>query len=49
VRQYGRPVNSVFPIGIDFEGAPYGPDVNFEVSQDEANNPNFHGCLNRSA
>jgi hypothetical protein len=49
IRQYGRAANTVFPIGIDVNGAPYGVDVNFEISQDEANNPNFHGCLNRDA
>jgi starch-binding outer membrane protein, SusD/RagB family len=49
IRQYGRNANTVFPIGIDVNGSPYGPDVNFEISDDEANNPNFHGCLNRSA
>jgi starch-binding outer membrane protein, SusD/RagB family len=49
IRQYGRNVNAVFPIGTDVNGAPYGPDVNFDISEFEANNPNFHGCLNRSA
>ena len=49
IRQYGRNVNAVFPIGIDINGAAYGPDVNFNISEDEANNPNFHGCLNRNA
>jgi hypothetical protein len=48
VRQYTEPVNTVYPVGISREGAPYGPDVNFEISQDETNNPNFHGCLNRN-
>jgi starch-binding outer membrane protein, SusD/RagB family len=49
IRQYGRDPNTVFPIGIDVNGDPYGTDVNFEISEDEANNPNFHGCLNRKA
>jgi starch-binding outer membrane protein, SusD/RagB family len=49
VRQYTEPVNTVFPIGISTEGVAYGVDVNFEISQFEDNNPNFHGCLNRSA
>jgi hypothetical protein len=44
IRQYGRTALEVFPIGIDANGIPYGSDVNFEVSQDEDNNPNFHGC-----
>ncbi len=49
IRQYTRDVNTVFPIGTAVTGNPYGPDVNFEISEDEANNPNFHGCLNRKA
>jgi starch-binding outer membrane protein, SusD/RagB family len=44
IRQYGRAANTVFPIGTDANGAPYGSDVNFSISQDEDNNPNFHGC-----
>jgi hypothetical protein len=49
IRQYGRSANTVFPIGVDVNGSPYGSDVNFEISEDEANNPNFHGCTNRNA
>jgi starch-binding outer membrane protein, SusD/RagB family len=49
VRQYGRDQSTVFPIGVDFNGVPYSSDVNFAISEDEANNPNFHGCLNRKA
>jgi hypothetical protein len=49
IRQYGLNVNTVFPIGTDANGTTYGPDVNFSISQDETNNPNFHGCLNRNA
>jgi hypothetical protein len=49
VRQYARPVNAVYPIGISIQNTPYGPDVNIAISEDEANNPNFHGCLNRNA
>jgi starch-binding outer membrane protein, SusD/RagB family len=49
IRQYARPANTVFPIGISIQNTPYGPDVNIAVSEDEANNPNFHGCLNRGA
>ena len=47
VRQYKELVSTVYPVGISREGVPYGVDVNFEISQDESNNPNFHGCLNR--
>jgi hypothetical protein len=49
VRQYTRDVSTVYPIGNAVTGIPYGPDVNFDISEDEANNPNFHGCLNRKA
>jgi starch-binding outer membrane protein, SusD/RagB family len=46
VRQYGRPVNTVYPIGTAINGVPYGTATVFAISEDEANNPNFHGCLN---
>jgi hypothetical protein len=49
VRQYGRDQSTVFPIGTDIKGQSYGTDVNFPVSALEANNPKFHGCLNRNA
>jgi hypothetical protein len=49
IRQYGFAATSVFPIGVDVNGIAYGPDVNFSISEDEDNNPNFHGCTNRSA
>jgi hypothetical protein len=49
IRQYGRDVSVVFPVGKAINGVPYGSDVNFDISEDEANNPNFHGCLNRKA
>jgi hypothetical protein len=49
IRQYGRAANTVFPIGTTIQGSPYGTDVNFGISEDENNNPNFHGCLNRNA
>jgi len=49
VRQYGRDQSTVFPVGTDIKGQAYGTDVNFPVSGDEQNNPNFHGCLNRDA
>lgn len=41
VRQYGRPVNSVFPNGTYFKGGTYGTDVNVPVPQSEQNNPNY--------
>jgi hypothetical protein len=49
VRQYGFDPNAVFPIGLDVTtGTNYGTDVTFPGSSDEANNPNYHGCLNRN-
>ena len=41
VRQYGRPVNTVFPSGLYFKGGTYGTDVNVPVPQQEQNNPNY--------
>jgi hypothetical protein len=50
VRQYNQPVTSVFPIGTHYRGGAYGPDVNMPVPKDEEkNNPNFTGCLDRNA
>jgi hypothetical protein len=49
IRQYGFAATSVFPIGVDVNGGVYGSDVNFSISEDEDNNPNFHGCTNRNA
>ena len=41
VRQYNRPVNTVFPNGLYFKGGTYGTDVNVPVPQQEQNNPNY--------
>ena len=49
VRQYKRPQTAVFPTGNFHKGGSYGTDVNFPVSQAEASNPNFKGCLDRDA
>ena len=49
IRQYGRDSESVFPTGVWFKGGTYGSDVNLPVPQEEENNPNFHGCLDRNA
>jgi hypothetical protein len=49
IRQYGRPVNQVFPTGTFFKGGAYGNDVNFPVHVDEQNNPDFKGCADRNA
>lgn len=51
VRQYNRPADQVFPTGRFHKsgGAPYGTDVNLPVTDNEKANPNFTGCLDRSA
>jgi hypothetical protein len=49
VRQYGRVQETVFPTGTYHKGGEYGTDVNFPVSSDERNNPNFTSCLDRNA
>lgn len=49
VRQYGRSQSAVFPVGPYHKGGEYGSDVNFPVSSDERNNPNFESCLDRNA
>ena len=41
IRQYGRPVNTVFPNGLYFKGGTYGTDVNVPVPQQEQNNPKY--------
>jgi hypothetical protein len=49
VRQYGRPVNEVYPEGTHYRGTTYGPDVNLPITTGESNgNPNFKGCLDRN-
>ena len=50
VRQYGRTQQQVFPQGTFFKtNTPYGTDVNFPVTTDELNNPEFNGCIDRNA
>ncbi len=49
IRQYGRTEDQVFPEGTFFKGGPYENDVNFPVTIDELNNPNFKACANRNA
>ncbi|MBM4193410.1 MAG: hypothetical protein FJ202_03390 [Gemmatimonadetes bacterium] len=50
VRQYGRTEQDVFPRGTFFKSlTPYGSDVNFPVTTDEYNNPEFKGCMDRKA
>ncbi len=47
VRQYGRPLTSVYPTGAYFKGGAYGTDYVLPVSADERNNPRFQGCITR--
>ena len=47
IRQYGRTEANTFPQGVHYKGGAYGTDVNFQVSTDERNNPNYKGCTNR--
>jgi hypothetical protein len=49
IRQYGRTESQVFPEGTFFKGGVYENDVNFPVTIDELNNPNFTSCANRNA
>jgi len=54
IRQYGRNSETVFPTGAYHKGGVYGPDVNFPIPVQEANNPNAPKipeaqCLNRNA
>ena len=49
VRQYHRDQAGVFPSANPTAiGLSYGNNVDFPVSEDEQNNPNFHGCTNRN-
>ena len=42
--------SNTFPSGPHYRGGTYGPDVNLPVPKDEENNnPNFHGCIDRNA
>lgn len=49
VRQYGRDVDAVFPIGDYSKGGIYEEAVNLPVPVQERNNPKFSGCLDRDA
>jgi hypothetical protein len=46
---YGRAVDTVFPSGTYIKGGSYGDDVNLPIPQEEGNNPNAVGCLDREA
>jgi hypothetical protein len=49
IRQYGRAAETVFPGGVYLKGGNYGADVNLPMPQEEGNNPNFAGCIDRNA
>jgi hypothetical protein len=53
IRQYGRGAETVFPTGVFFHSGSasgnYGTDVNIILPNQEKNNPNFTGCLDRNA
>lgn len=49
IRQYGRPADEVFPSGVYIKGGRYGSDVNLPMPQEEGNNPNYVGCIDRNA
>jgi hypothetical protein len=49
IRQYGRAQDQVFPVGAWFKGGVYGSDANLPMVDSELTNPNFKGCLDRSA
>ena len=49
IRQYSYTQDQVFPVGTWFKGGTYGTDVNLPMVDSELTNPNFHGCLDRSA
>jgi hypothetical protein len=49
IRQYGRTAEEVFPSGVYLKGGSYGTDVNIPMPQEEGNNPNFAGCIDRNA
>jgi hypothetical protein len=51
IRLYGRAADGsdTFPSGPFFKGGNYGTDVNFPVTVDEQNNPQFTGCTDRKA
>ena len=51
IRQYNRTESDVFPSGKFHKagGAAYGVDVNLPVTDNERQNPNFTGCIDRRA
>ena len=48
VRQYQRPVETVFPTGSYVKGGLYGNAVSLPIPLDEQNNPQFKRCTDRN-
>jgi len=53
IRQYQRPMTTVFPVGVWHKGGNYGVDVDMPIPEAEQNNPLFGTreqlCLSRGA
>ena len=49
IRQYKLTADQVLPTGNYYKGGAYGADVNFPVPDVERANPQFAGCIDRSA
>ena len=49
VKVYGRPVNTVFPVGDYSGGGTYGTDVNLPIPVQEQNNSSYTGACNKAA
>jgi hypothetical protein len=51
IRLYGKAADGsdTFPTGTFFKGGTYGADVNFPMTVDETNNPNYTKCIDRKA
>jgi starch-binding outer membrane protein, SusD/RagB family len=45
VRQYGRTIGQVYPVGSFFKNGNYGTEMFFPVPDVEKSNPNYTGCL----
>src|SRR5437667_138643 len=48
VRQYDRPIESVYPTGSYVKGGLYGTAVSLPIPLDEQNNPQFKQCTDRN-
>jgi hypothetical protein len=48
LRQYGRSVNSVYPVGGWFKGGTYGDAIQMPIPVEEQNNPNFAQFADRN-